>query len=599
MKRVLFFSLIFLLTSILFCYELTLVSEGEAIYLASNWLIHINKIQFENKIGSYRIKSIEHISHNGNPLCVVYHLDPKGHILVPSYREFSPIKSFSVISDFDSTSMGYEFVVLEELKIGFDFLQDYKLGESKEVKTALSRNLSTWNKFIQMELDNTDLEEPDLLESKSKTDRRYYILRDNFGVKLEAIEAPPLLETEWGQGWPFWNWCPLLEDERCVVGCGNTAIAQIMKYYKWPKKGEGNHSYYWDNGNKWLGADFSDSYDWNYMPNSYLEYDTQREKDAVAELCYEVCVSTNTGFHPEGSTTTFSDIISALKRYFKYSNNVRMVLRGQYGSLDEWFEVLKSQRDLSRPLEFAMYPKDFDPEKGIYGHAAVIDGYLITDGLKQVHINMGWYGNLYGNYDAYYTLDSILDYTKVEWQGAIIDIIPERLQYTLTLASGTGGTTDPAPGDHVYDEGTEITITAKPDAHYRFNGWTGDVPSGKENDNPIAITMNSDKSIAANFRLIYPPSNFTGQKILNRSLLLAEYINVLKWESNLNNQDINIVKYRIYQIDDGVQNILIELSSDNFVYWHRKVEKDKQYTYAIVAVNDEDREGKPAYVTIQ
>ena len=70
---------------------------------------------------------------------------------------------------------------------------------------------------------------------------------------------------------------------------------------------------------------------------------------------------------------------------------------------------------------------------------------------------------------------------------------------TLTLSAGTGGTTDPAPGTHTYDTGTKVSITATPNTNYRFSGWTGDVPSGHENDNPITITMDSDKSIEANF----------------------------------------------------------------------------------------------------
>jgi len=72
-------------------------------------------------------------------------------------------------------------------------------------------------------------------------------------------------------------------------------------------------------------------------------------------------------------------------------------------------------------------------------------------------------------------------------------------QYTLTIAAGTGGTTDPEPRAYTYDDGTEVSITAVPDSGYEFTGWGGDA-SGTTN--PITITMNSDKSITANFRSI-------------------------------------------------------------------------------------------------
>ena len=163
---------------------------------------------------------------------------------------------------------------------------------------------------------------------------------------------------------------------------------------------------------------------------------------------------------------------------------------------------------------------------------------------------------------------------------------------TLTIMSSSGGSTNPASGEYLYDLGTEVIITAIPDDYYRFNHWSGDV-SGTAN--PITITMSSDVSITANFiRIIYPPSNFTGQKVLNRSLSQAEYINVLNWQADPNN--VNIVKYRIYQIEGESRNLLAELSANTFNYWHRRVGKDRQYTYTICAVNDEDREGDPTNI---
>jgi len=50
------------------------------------------------------------------------------------------------------------------------------------------------------------------------------------------------LTSEWGQGSPFNDLCPELTpgvDEHTVVGCGGTAIAQIMYYWKWPPSGTG------------------------------------------------------------------------------------------------------------------------------------------------------------------------------------------------------------------------------------------------------------------------------------------------------------------------------------------------------------------------
>lgn len=75
-----------------------------------------------------------------------------------------------------------------------------------------------------------------------------------------------------------------------------------------------------------------------------------------------------------------------------------------------------------------------------------------------------------------------------------LDIIPPT--YSLTVASGSGGTTDPLPGTYSYTEGTEVAIRAVPDSGYTFSGWSGDA-SGTAN--PITMTMDSGKSITASF----------------------------------------------------------------------------------------------------
>jgi predicted outer membrane repeat protein len=170
----------------------------------------------------------------------------------------------------------------------------------------------------------------------------------------------------------------------------------------------------------------------------------------------------------------------------------------------------------------------------------------------------------------------------------------------LTIESSSGGSTNPAPGQYVFTQGSDVQITAIPEDHYRFHEWTGDVPAGKKQDNPLIITMGSDKSIKAHFaRVVYPPSDVSGQKVMNRSLSQAEYINVLKWGANTNNQDLNIAKYRIYVIDGDSQTLLVELSANIFEYWHRGVTKDGIYQYAISSVDDNNEESDPTNITVQ
>ncbi|MFC2166646.1 SBBP repeat-containing protein [Acidobacteriota bacterium] len=166
--------------------------------------------------------------------------------------------------------------------------------------------------------------------------------------------------------------------------------------------------------------------------------------------------------------------------------------------------------------------------------------------------------------------------------------------YELTIYAGTGGTTNPVPGTSNRYSLTEVTITATPETGYVFLNWTGDVSSTNKS---ITITMDSDKSVTANFLKISPPSNFAGQKVVNRSLFRAEYINNLTWQVHPDNQDIS--KYRIYLIDGDTQSLVVEVNAGTLRYMHRNVERNKAYNYSIVAVNSDGIASAPANITVQ
>jgi hypothetical protein len=186
--------------------------------------------------------------------------------------------------------------------------------------------------------------------------------------------------------------------------------------------------------------------------------------------------------------------------------------------------------------------------------------------------------------------DAICNYTvqQVGWDVPL---------QTLTIQTGTGGTTNPTPGTYTYDRGSSVSVTAVADNRYRLKNWSGDA-SGSSN--PVTVTLDSNKTVKANFqRIIYPPANVVGQKVLNRSLGQAEYINVITWEANSNNSDLNIVNYKIYQIDGSTRTEVSTVAATaELKFMQRKVGKDTQYTFEIVAVNSEPREGDAASVII-
>ena len=198
-------------------------------------------------------------------------------------------------------------------------------------------------------------------------------------------DIAPLLTSQWGQDAPYNQLCPEYGGELCPTGCLATAMAQIMRYHKWPEQGTGSHSYTWKVDGRNMGtlsADFSQStYNWDAMTDTYGAESTGEQKDAVARLMYDVGVACDMQYNPLGSGATASAAVGALQQYFGYSRSVNLEYR-EYYTIDEWEELAYSSLAQGLPLLYG------GTTSGNEGHAFVCDGY--RDGY--FHINWGWEG---------------------------------------------------------------------------------------------------------------------------------------------------------------------------------------------------------------
>ncbi len=71
---------------------------------------------------------------------------------------------------------------------------------------------------------------------------------------------------------------------------------------------------------------------------------------------------------------------------------------------------------------------------------------------------------------------------------------PQPATFQLSTSVTGQGTVSPASG--TFTEGSTATLTATPASGWQFSGWSGDATG---NSNPLAVTMNSHKTIAATF----------------------------------------------------------------------------------------------------
>jgi hypothetical protein len=184
----------------------------------------------------------------------------------------------------------------------------------------------------------------------------------------------------------------------------------------------------------------------------------------------------------------------------------------------------------------------------------------------------------------------------VEGDASLTLKLPRDIVYTLHLKTEEGGSTDPQPGMYGLDSGVEVEITALPQNGYFFNGWSGDA-GGEEN--PLNLVMDQDKSITATFfkDILDPPLNFTGEQFMEASLVQRQVVNYLTWEANPLNQ--NVEKYRIYEKAAGEEIMLAEVDAETYEYLRRGVDNEKEYIYALTAVNSRETEGERTITVIR
>jgi hypothetical protein len=441
---------LFILVSAGFCYQLGSISAGEAHFAASNLLIYINKIPLENKIGEYSIKGIEKIDHKGFLVAEIFHLNPRGHIVISAIREMAPVKSFSVTTDFDSKSSGYESIVLNDLKKTTGFLLSYQNGENPLIEEAIESNYKEWQNTVKINLKGVILAEVKIGAREDDPEISNYILESPSGDVLNATVTNNLLWSKWGQRWPYNDDCPQLAGLKCVTGCVATAGAQVLKYYSQPHKGKGKKSYQWTTGGRELRAKYSDSYDWKNMRNTTEEYGqkdfnySQRKVNSVAEIFYEVGVGVDMSYGANGSAANSYQLEETFEKYFKYDKRLELVFRNpNYIKADKWFNLFKKEIDNHRPVIFRIASSN-----GL-GHCVVVDGYKIRgagtlgEASKMVHINMGWEGSQ----DAYYRLNKIPAFELNNSQYMLKNIKPK---YGIVLRN-------PRPNQNV-NKGHEINI---------------------------------------------------------------------------------------------------------------------------------------------
>jgi hypothetical protein len=353
----------------------------------------------------------------GNPLYYIVYLQSNGFVIVPADNLIEPIIGFVPEGFYDpSPDNPLGALVTNDLNGRIELVRSGRPARTKTVTGVSPEPQSKWSNFLGL---------------AGASEKEY----DTLGLpSIDDVRVAPFVLSKWSQTtccsgpalacYNYYTPGPPGKGEGEIdnypCGCVATALAQIMRYHRWPTTGVGTGTFdirirgalYEDTYRTRGGDGAGGAYNWDQMPlvpNSICGTITEAQRKAIGALCYDAGVGisklyagdeyTNYCYNypdypPETKAFTYSAKIG-LKSTFKYSNAVYGYNGGN--NIGDVNGMVNSNLDAGLPVCFGIHGS------GEVGHEVVCDGYGYNGGTPYHHLNMGWANSQ----DAWYNLPNI------------------------------------------------------------------------------------------------------------------------------------------------------------------------------------------------
>lgn len=209
----------------------------------------------------------------------------------------------------------------------------------------------------------------------------------------ERAPIAPMIKTKWGQGTPYNDQTPTINDQHCLTGCGATAVAQVLAYHRFPAQatGEGYCYYTVNSEQKQEFYDLGEPIDWANMPEVVPQ--TAAQNAAVAQLMKICGYAIHMKYGLQWSESDMFGITSAAVSHFGFDPATTLAHMNHH-AIGEWESLLYGSLQAGCPIVYRGYGNS----QG--GHIFVCDGYA-SDGY--FHFNWGWNGQS----DGYFKVSAL------------------------------------------------------------------------------------------------------------------------------------------------------------------------------------------------
>jgi hypothetical protein len=321
---------------------------------------------------------------SGVPLYYIFNINDKdGWVIITGEDASRPVLGYSTNGNWVVPTKGNNiYFWMQYRKKQLDYIRTNKYTASSDVSAE-------WSRYIN----NT-------------TDRN---------VKKAMVAMGPLCQSTWDQQYspyPYNYFCPpntkgSTATTQSVTGCVATAMSQIMRYWSYPAKGTGSHSYCDCTSNQntenygTLSANFAHTYSWSLMPLTPASTSKVSTADTdIARLMSDCGTSVEMDYSPSGSgayvlsadiggsNTGAGMAPCAQYSYVTYFGYYAKSIHGvNYPMKSEqaWIDTMENEFSHSRIIEYEGQASDG-------GHTWVCDGNDGTTPYNNVHMNWGWSG---------------------------------------------------------------------------------------------------------------------------------------------------------------------------------------------------------------